>query len=128
VGRLRGQVRGQPHRDLRREERLLRGVDLRRVVEAVCRHYGVDRALLAARGHTEATRAELAPILGVTRPESVPDLTRRFAGWLGSRPRARQDLMALEATPGVGGKNQKLGLTPGLPGAPDPGAPAGLPV
>jgi hypothetical protein len=120
VERLRGQVRGQPHRDLRREERLLRGVDLRRVVESVCRHYGVDRALLAARGsraparaalaylareHTEATHAELAPILGVSRPENVPNLTRRFAGWLGSRPRAREDLKALETTLGVGGKN-----------------------
>ena len=104
----------QTHRDLRRERRLLRGLDLARVIEAVCSRYGVDRGQLAARGsrsparaalaylakhHTEATRAELVPILGLSRPESVPNLSARFAALLQSESNARRDLMALELRP-----------------------------
>ena len=33
-----------PHGGLRREERLLRGLDLERLIEAVCKTYHVDRA------------------------------------------------------------------------------------
>jgi hypothetical protein len=89
---------GQAHRDLRRERRLLRGLGLARVIEAVCSRYGVDRGQLAARGsrsqaraylakhHTEATRAELVPILGLSRPERLPNLSARFAALLCSRP------------------------------------------
>ena len=88
---LRQRPGDQAHRDLRRERRLLRGLDLARVIEAVCSRYGVDRGQLAARGsrsqaraalaylakhHTEATRAELVPILGLSRPESVPNRRR----------------------------------------------------
>src|SRR5208337_506425 len=84
LDRLRQRLGDQAHRDLRRERRLLRGLDLARVIEAVCSRYGVDRGQLAARGsrsparaalaylakhHTEATRAELVPILGLSRPE-----------------------------------------------------------
>ncbi len=94
VERLREQLPIRQHRDLRRDERLLRGVDLERVIDLVCQHFGVDRAHLATRGnssparaalaylareHTETTFAELVPILGLSRPESVPNLTRR--GW-----------------------------------------------
>ena len=78
-----------------------RGLDLARVIEAVCSRYGVDRGQLAARGsrsparaalaylakhHIEATRAELVPILGLSRPESIPNLLARFAALLCSRP------------------------------------------
>ena len=76
------------------------GVELDRVVQTVCRHYGVDRSELARRGsrsparaalaflarkYTEATLADLVPVLGVSRPESVPNLTRRFSTWLESQ-------------------------------------------
>ena len=85
LDRLRQRLGDQTHRDLRRERRLLRGLDLARVIEAVCSRYGVDRGQLAARGsrsparaalaylakhHTEATRAELVPILGLSRPRA----------------------------------------------------------
>jgi hypothetical protein len=98
------------HRDLRREERLLHGLDLGRVIEAVCSRYGVDADQLAARGsrsvaraalaylvkqHTECTRAELVPILGLSRPESVPNLSARFVALLQSEKSARQDLKAI---------------------------------
>jgi hypothetical protein len=33
----------------------------------------------------EATNSELAEVLGASRPDSVPNLTRRFAGWLAER-------------------------------------------
>jgi len=97
-------------------------LDLARVIEAVCSRYGVDRGQLAARGsrsparaalaylakhHTEATRAELVPILGLSRPESVPNLSARFAALLQSESNARRDLMALERALGLSGENSK---------------------
>jgi hypothetical protein len=87
----------------------------------VCQYFGVDLALLAIRGnrspergalaylareHTEATSAEMAPILGLSRPESVPNLTRRFAFMLERQARTRQDLSALETNLGVGNKTK----------------------
>jgi len=35
-----------------------------------------------ARRHTAATNGELTEILGLSRAESVPNLTRRFDAWL----------------------------------------------
>ena len=90
LDRLRRQLGDRPDHDLRREERLLRGLDLDPVIEAVCSRYGVDRARLAVRGSDRRpappwptwrstipsrTRAELVPILGLSRPESVPNLS-----------------------------------------------------
>jgi len=40
---------------------------------------------------------ELLGWLGVSRPESVPNLTRRFAGWLADRKGVRQRLKRLKA-------------------------------
>jgi hypothetical protein len=111
VARLRGLVRDDPPREQRRESRQMQGIDLRRVCEVVCRAYRVEsselgrrgsrhesRAALAylARRHTETTNSELAVILGVTRPDSVPNLTRRFAGWLFTRADVRERLAQLE--------------------------------
>jgi len=48
------------------------------------------------RRHTAATNAELAEVLGVSRPDSVPNLTRRFAGWLAERDEVRERLGRLE--------------------------------
>ena len=124
LDRLRQRLSDQTHGDLRRERRLLRGLDLARVIEAVCSRYGVDRGQLAARGsrsparaalaylakhHTEATRAELVPILGLSRPESVPKLSARFAALLQSESNARRDLLALERALGLSGENSKSG-------------------
>ena len=81
------------------------------MIEAVCSRYGVDRAQLAVRGSraparaalaylakhlTESTRAELVPILGLSRPESVPNLSSRFATLLRTQASVRRDLKALE--------------------------------
>ncbi len=92
------------------------------MIEAVCSLYGVDRGQLAARGsrsraraalaylakhHTESTRADLVPILGLSRPESVPNLSARFAALLQTQSNARRDLMALELAHGLNLENSK---------------------
>ena len=111
VDRIAAMVRGIPHRQQRRESRLLQGLPLSRVVEVVCAVYEVDRTELRIRGsghparaalaylarsRTVATNAELAPMLGVSRAESVPNLTRRFAAWLATDARVRKQLRHLE--------------------------------
>jgi putative transposase len=111
VARLGELVRGAPPRVPRRESRLIQGVELKRVCEVVCRAYQVElselsrrgsrqeaRAALAylARQHTEATHGELAELLGVSRPDSVPNLTRRFVRWLAERDEVRERLGELE--------------------------------
>ena len=109
--RLRERVQEAPPREPRRESRQVRGIDLRRVCEVICREYQIEKSELGRRGsrqearaalaylarrHTAATNAELAGILGVSRPDSVPNLTRRFAGWLVERPDIREKLVQLE--------------------------------
>jgi hypothetical protein len=90
---------------------MMRGQPLSQVSEVVCGFYGIDRAELSRRGSqhparaalaylarrlTTATNAELAPMLGVSRPESVPNLTRRFGAWLATNRRVRNQLSCLE--------------------------------
>ncbi len=104
-------VRGEPRRERRRESRLIQGPTLARVSEVMRAAYQVDRAELRRRGsrhparaalaylarsRTAATNAELATVLGVSRAESVPNLTRRFAGWLATDASVRQQLRRLE--------------------------------
>ena len=101
---------------------LLRGVNLDRVIEAVCSRYGVDQAQVAGRGSraparaalaylakhlTESTRAELVPILGLSRPESVPNLSSRFANLLRTQASVRRDLKALELALKLRGQTSK---------------------
>jgi hypothetical protein len=104
-------VREDPPREPRRETRQVQGVELRRVCEVVCRSYQIEsseigrrggrheaRAALAylARRHTAAPNSELAKVLGVSRPDCVPNLTRRFAGWLATRADVCRRLAQLE--------------------------------
>jgi hypothetical protein len=104
-------VRGQSRRDLRRESRLLEGLSLDQVCEAVCSSYRIPPSALSHRGsrqtaraalayvvrlRTTATHAELMSLLGVSRPESVPNLTRQFANWLTSDVRVREQLSRIE--------------------------------
>ena len=111
IDRVRAMVRGEPRRERRRESRLIQGPTLSRVSEVVCASYEVDRAELRRRGsrhparaalaylarsRTAATNAELAEVLGVSRAESVPNLTRRFAAWLATDARVREQLRGLE--------------------------------
>ena len=104
-------VRGKPRQQRRRESRLLQGLPISRVSEVVCAFFEIERAELSLRGsrhpacaalaylarsRTVATNAELAPILGVSRAESVPNLTRRFGAWLATDARVRKQLRHLE--------------------------------
>jgi hypothetical protein len=110
------------HSDLRREERLMRGLDLERLIEAVCKEYNVERGELATRGsrsaaraalaylakhHTECTRADLVPILRLSRPESVPNLSARFATLLATDTHAKNELSALEVLLSIREVNSK---------------------
>ncbi len=66
---------------------------------------GPRRPAYLAKHHTESSRAELVPILGLSRPESVPNLSTRFAALLQAQSNARRDLVALEVALGLGGEN-----------------------
>ena len=62
------------------------------------------RAALAflAREYTQATLAELVPVLGLSRPESVPNLTKRFSTWLAGPTDARENRKKLRRQLGLG--------------------------
>jgi putative transposase len=111
IDRVAAMVRGQPIAERRRESRLVQGLTIARVCEVVCAAYGIDLQELGRRGSRHAGRAafaylarrrtsasnrELATVLGLSRGESVPNLTRRFSAWLSSEARARRDLRRLE--------------------------------
>jgi hypothetical protein len=104
-------VREAPPREQRRESRLAKGISLARIRDVVCRVYDLEFSELKRRGsrqearaafaflarrHTVATHAELARVLGVSRPDSVPNFTRRFSNWLRERREVRRRLQALE--------------------------------
>jgi len=57
--------------------------------------------------HTECTRADLVPILGLSRPESVPNLSARFTTLIATDPRAKNKLLALELLLGLREVNYK---------------------
>ncbi len=61
------------------------------------------RAALAylAKHHIECTRADLVPILGLSRPESVPNLSARFATLLATDTHAKNELSALDVLLGL---------------------------
>ena len=84
-------------------------VPLSRIIEVVCSSYKIEPAELGereppsrasalvylARNHTMATNAELAAVLGLSRAESVPNLTRRFGDWLATDAKTRKKLGVL---------------------------------
>ena len=57
------------------------------------------RATMAylARRHTVATNGALTETLGLSRLESVPNLTRRFEAWLSTDARTRKQFARIEA-------------------------------
>src|SRR5262245_32702881 len=88
-----------------------RGLSISQVSEVVCAEYGIELSELSHRGsrhparaamaylarrHTAATNGELTDVLGVSRAESVPNLTRRFESMLLSDPRVCKQLKRLE--------------------------------
>ena len=110
IERVRAMVRGEPSGNRRKESRLLHSLPLSRVCEVVCASYEIEpkelsrrgsrhpaRAALAylARSRTTATNTELATVLGLSRAESTPNLTRRFGAWLASDAKLRRKLKNL---------------------------------
>jgi putative transposase len=89
------------------EARQLSGLDPKRIFAAVTSFYGLDDAALLrrhdphvaravaawlCRRHTEASLRELAAGLGLSRPDSVPNLTRRIDTRLKASPELSKDL------------------------------------
>lgn len=110
--RVRAMVKGQGRRERRRESRLAGCHPLSRVCEVVCasyelepsdlrrrgsRHPGRAALVYLARRRTTATNAELMAVLGLSRPESVPNLTRRFTTLLVRDRKARAQYEQTEA-------------------------------
>jgi hypothetical protein len=104
-------VRREVRLESRLESRLARGHSLERVRGMVCAAYGIEAAELGRRGsrhparaalaylarrRTMATNVELMAVLGLSRPESVPNLTRRYASWLSSDARTRREYQRWE--------------------------------
>jgi putative transposase len=111
VDRVGSLIRGESRREQRRELRMVRGLPLTQVCDVVCALYGIDRLLLSQRGNphlaraalayvarlrTTATNAELASMLGLSRAECVPNLTKRFRASLASGAAAREQLERIE--------------------------------
>ena len=102
------------------EARQLSGLDPKRIFAAVTSFYGLDdvalsrrhdphlaRAVAAwlCRRHTEASLRELAAPLGLSRPDSVPNLTRRIETRLKTSPELSNDLAEIlkrASSPDVG--------------------------
>jgi len=87
------------------------------VMKAVCREYRVGEDALRRRGdghparaaaawlvrrHTPATLADVAPLLGLSRPESVPNLTRKLGAQLREDAALRRQITAIERRLGCG--------------------------
>jgi putative transposase len=107
VARLRslaGAVRSNPPVP---EARQLAGLDPKRIIAAVAEFYGLEGLWLSRRGdphlarpvaawlcrrHTEATLRQLADSLGLSRADSVPNLTRRLERRLKATPQLSDDL------------------------------------
>ena len=94
---LRQHVGKSPPRERRREAREAIEIDLERLCQVISASYGVEPSALKRRGsrhpartalaylarrYTATTNAGLVSVLGVSRAESVPNLTRRFVSWL----------------------------------------------
>ena len=89
------------------EARQLCGIDPKRIFGAVKSFYGLDEAALSrrhdphmaravaawlCRRHTEASLRDLAAWLGLSRADSVPNLTRRIETRLKASPELSNDL------------------------------------
>ena len=60
------------------------------------RHPARAALVYLARRRTMATNAQSVPVLGVSREATVPNLTRRFEGWLATDAKVRKQLRSLE--------------------------------
>jgi len=103
------------------EPRELAGRDAEAIFRAVSEHYGLDRSALAQRGdshiaravdawlcrrHSEVPLRELAPGLGLSPDDSVPNLTRRMNTGLRAHPKLADELQQITARVESVTKNQ----------------------
>jgi putative transposase len=112
VDRIRGEMKDPQFVDEVPRARTLGAVDVESVFEAVTDYFDVDRAILSLRGDghiaravaawlarrlTTATLRELAGPLGLGRPESVSNLTRRVDRDMAKSSQLGKDLRTLES-------------------------------
>jgi hypothetical protein len=106
VARLRKLAGATPSKTPVAEARQLASLDPKRILASVAEFYKVEPVLLAkrhdphmaravaawlCRQHTEATLSEVAEWLGLSRADSVPNLTRRVQTRLKSQPELLND-------------------------------------
>jgi hypothetical protein len=70
------------------------------VISRAWRGTGTGTRLAALWGQTNLLVIS-RPVLGVSRPESVPNLIRRFSTWLESQNDARRDVKRLQTQLGL---------------------------
>ena len=112
VDKIRSKMKSPRFADEVPRARPLASVDIESVLAAVARYYKVDRKILASRGNghiarpaaawlarrlTTATLRELSAPLGLGRPESVSNLTRRVDRNLARNPGLRKALAKIES-------------------------------
>ena len=73
------------------------GVEQSELSQRGSRHPARAAMAYVARRHTTVTNGRRKIILGVSRAESVPNLTRRFEGWMTTDSQIRERLGRLEA-------------------------------
>lgn len=111
IDRIRQEMKSPRFADEVPRARLLRSLDVDSVFAAVSEYYEVDPAIFSSRGNghiaravaawlarrmTSATLRELCVPLGLGRPESVSNLTRRIDRQLKTDSRLRKDVHKLE--------------------------------
>ncbi|NQT35861.1 MAG: transposase [Planctomycetes bacterium] len=111
VGKMRNRMKTPRFCDEVPMARSLIQLDVASVFAAVASHYDVDPAIFARRGNghiarasaawlarrlTQATLRELSVLLGLSRPESVSNLTRRIDRDLAKHSELRDDLRTIE--------------------------------
>jgi hypothetical protein len=77
------------------------GVDAAEFARRGCRQPARAALAYLARRYTMSTNADLVPMLGLSRAESVPNLTRRFQTGLDADPCVRRQLSQMLGALGV---------------------------
>jgi len=125
VARMRQQAKQPKHDDEVPTLRRLRCLEPATVLNAVAAYYEIsvedlctrhgcyparEVAAWLARRLTTSTLRELAPMFGLTHPDSVSGLTRRIEGKLAGSSRLQRDIAAIRES--LADKTEKPGLTP----------------
>ena len=108
LARLRGLVRPDPPRELRREAREMRAVDLSEICEVVCRAYGIEPSELGRRGSRQE-RASGAGVPGAPSHGRHELGAGRVAGGEPSGQRAEPDAAVRRLARRGGGSPRTVG-------------------